>query len=100
MKRACALAAVLFVLGKDFTLRKGQEAREKDGTASVKVTGFVDSPCPKGVRCIWSGQSVLLSYAVSGATVAPASFPYEVKVVKSDYKKKATLKALARPLQP
>ena len=89
--------AIAVELGKEFTLLKGQRANLKDADASIRITGFINSPCPKGARCIWSGQMVKLELTVAGSTVAlDGSAPFEVKVVSSDYKTRAALLALRR----
>lgn len=85
-------------LGKAFVLRKNQSARLKGTDASIRLTGFVNSPCPKGVRCVWSGLAVNLELTVSGATVPlNASAPYLVEVLSSDYKTRAALRATRNP---
>ncbi len=85
-------------LGKEFVLRKGQRADLKGTDASIRITGFINSPCPKGMRCIWSGQKVDLELTVAGATVPLNGFaPYLVSVIRSDYKTRATLRAVKRP---
>ncbi len=84
-------------LGKKFILRKGQRANLKGTEASLRITGFVNSPCPKGVRCVWSGQAVHLELTVAGATVPlNASAPYVVEVLDSDYTTRADLLAARR----
>ncbi|UPT74829.1 MAG: hypothetical protein M0D55_03695 [Elusimicrobiota bacterium] len=85
-------------LGKEFTLRKHQRAKLADTDASLLLTGFTNSPCPKGARCIWSGLAVHLELTVAGSTVAleSAASPYSVETVKSDYTTFATLRASKR----
>jgi hypothetical protein len=91
---AAAPKAITAELGREFVLRKGQRADLKGTDASILLTGFINSPCPKGVRCVWSGQKVLLELTVAGSTVAlDGSAPYAVKVLKSDYKTRASLLA-------
>ncbi|MBI4061505.1 MAG: hypothetical protein HY403_08755 [Elusimicrobia bacterium] len=90
--RAAAPRTITAELGREFTLRKGQRARIKDADASILLTGFINSPCPKGMRCIWSGQKVELELTVSGATVPlDATAPYSAAVVRSDYRTRAAL---------
>lgn len=81
-------------LGREFRLRKGERAELKGTNASVRITGFINSPCPKGARCIWSGQKVILEVAVAGSTVPlqGAAAPYLVEVLRSDYKTWAELR--------
>jgi hypothetical protein len=74
-------------LGEPFRLSKGEKARLPGKNAFLRITGFVNSPCPKGARCIWSGQAVHFEVSVDGAT-APArgaSAPFSVDVRESDY---------------
>jgi hypothetical protein len=94
---AAAPKTIKAELGHEFTLQKGQRAELNGTDASVRITGFINSPCPKGTRCIWSGQKVNLELTVAGSTVAlDGSAPFEVKVVASDYKTRAALLALRR----
>lgn len=94
---AAAPKTITAELGKEFTLRKGQRAELKGTDASIRIIDFINSPCPKGVRCIWSGQRVNLELTVAGATVPfNTSSPYTVTVVSSDYKTRATLLAVKR----
>ncbi len=101
---ACAALAfptpktIMAELGKEFVLLKGQRADLKGTDASIRITGFINSPCPKGMRCVWSGQKVDLELTVAGATVPLNGFaPYLVSVIRSDYKTRATLLAVKRP---
>lgn len=84
-------------LGKAFVLRKNQVAVLKDTDASIRITGFINSPCPKGARCVWSGQAVHLELTVAGSTVAlDGNAPYAVEILDSDYKTRAKLLATKR----
>jgi hypothetical protein len=94
---AAPVKAIAVALGEPFVLRKEQTALFKGTEASVRVAGFVNSPCPKGARCVWSGQAVNLEYMVAGATVALDAFPLQIKILDSDYKTRAKLKATKRP---
>lgn len=85
-------------LNKQFTLTKGRSATIRGTQASLRISGFINSPCPKGARCIWSGQAVNVEWTIAGATVA--AVPYDVKVVSSDYKTKAALVVAARAATP
>jgi len=88
---------ITVALGKPFVLRKLQRASLKGTDASVRITGFINSPCPKGARCVWSGQAVHLELTVAGSTVAlDASAAYSVEVLSSDYKTRAELLAKKR----
>ncbi len=93
-----ASKSVSVELGKEFRLRKHQRAEIKGTDASVRITGFTNSPCPKGARCVWSGLAVHLELSVAGKVVpleSPES-PYRVETVKSDYVKYAVLRATKR----
>jgi hypothetical protein len=96
-KPAAEPKTVTVELGKKFVLRPGQTAKFKGEDASVRIIGFTNSPCPKGARCVWSGQAVHLELTVAGSTVAlGGAAPYVVETVDSDYKTRATLKATPR----
>lgn len=75
-------------LGKDFRLQKGETARIDGGRASLRITGFVNSPCPKGAYCAWSGLAVNSELTVGGKVVQEGSkdAPYSVDVKESDYR--------------
>lgn len=84
-------------LGKEFVLRKEQSAAFKGTDATLRITGFINSPCPKGARCVWSGQAVNLELTVAGSTVAlDGSCPFVVSTLDSDYKTRAKLKVSKR----
>jgi hypothetical protein len=88
-------------LGKEFVLLKGQSARLKGTDASVRVAGFINSPCPKGARCVWSGQLVQLELTVAGSTVPlNGSAPYDVEPLSSDSTTRASLRASRRAERP
>lgn len=71
-------------LGKEFRLKKGEIASLPDGKSTLKVTGFVNSPCPKGAQCVWSGLDVRYE-------LRPDPSRYEVSVKASDYRTYALL---------
>lgn len=95
---ACAAPKTIQAeLGKPFVLRKKQVAVIKNTDASIRITGFINSPCPKGARCVWSGQAVHLELTVAGSTVAlDGNAPYSVEILSSDYKTRAKLLANKR----
>ena len=74
--------------GKPFRLEKGQTARLGRG-ASLRITQFVNSPCPEGARCIWSGLAVRWELTPPGA-------PYDVTVKESDYRTYAVFLVAAK----
>ena len=88
-----AAKPVAVQLGHEFRLKKGQVAVLPGGRASVKITKFINSPCPKGARCVWSGQAVYTELTVDGKVVSPKTknAPYAVTVKDSDYKSFAVL---------
>ena len=86
-------------LGKEFVLRRGQTVALKGTDAAIRITGFINSPCPNGARCVWSGQAVNLELTIAGSTIAlDGSTPYLIETRDSDYKTRATLKVSKRPL--
>lgn len=84
--------AITVLLGEEFILKKGETARIKDLNVFLKVKDFINSPCPKGSQCIWSGLAVVYELTVDGK-VYISSFdnplreaPYDVLIKKTDYK--------------
>ena len=77
-------------LGKAFRLKKGEIAAIEGGRATLRIVKFINSPCPKGARCIWSGQAVITELTVDGKVV-PKDWPYDVATQDSDYKTFAVL---------
>ena len=45
--------------------------------ASLRILGFTNSPCPKGARCVWSGQAVHLELTVAGVLDADGAVALE-----------------------
>ncbi|MDD5304234.1 MAG: hypothetical protein PHS14_14130 [Elusimicrobia bacterium] len=80
-------------LGKEFRLKKGEVASIAGGRATLRIVKFINSPCPKGAYCIWSGQAVITELTVDGKVVPPGSkdSPYDVTVKDSDYRTFAVL---------
>lgn len=66
-------------LGKEFRLSVGAAARLPGKRAKLRLKSFVNSPCPEGARCVWSGQEVIYE-------LTPKDAPYEVEVKSSDYR--------------
>jgi len=75
---------------KAFILRKGEIAFVRNTDVSLKITGFVYAPCPKGMQCVWSGLGVDYELTVNGQVyVHPGTAqnaPYYVWIKQSDYK--------------
>jgi hypothetical protein len=80
-------------LGKEFRLKKGEVASVAGTKATLRIVKFINSPCPKGARCVWSGQAVFTELTVDGKVVTPGAegSPYDVEVRKSDYRTFAVL---------
>lgn len=80
-------------LGKEFRLKKGEVASIEGGRALLRIVKFINSPCPKGVYCVWSGQAVITELTVGGKVVPPKAkdYPYDVLVKESDYKTYAAM---------
>lgn len=89
-------------LGKEFRLKKGEIAAVAGTKATVRITKFINSPCPKGARCVWSGQAVYTELTVDGKVVPSKEKdpPFVVAVKKSDYKTFAVLLVTARAAVP
>ncbi|MEQ1918297.1 MAG: hypothetical protein ABL955_03795 [Elusimicrobiota bacterium] len=114
MKAAALLLALLasgayaaakpipIVLGKAFRLKKGEIAAIPGGRATLRIAKFINSPCPKGAHCIWSGQAVITELTVDGKIVPPSAkdSPYDITVKNSDYKSFAVLIVDAKKHSP
>ncbi|MBI4423929.1 MAG: hypothetical protein HY554_09395 [Elusimicrobia bacterium] len=75
-------------LGKEFRLEKGEAARISGTRAVLRIERFIDSPCPKGAQCGWSGQAVVPKLTINGkaAPTAPKDAPYDVEVKDTDFR--------------
>ena len=99
---AAAGKPIAVEFGKGFRLIKGAIAAIPGGRATVRITKFINSPCPKGARCIWSGQTVITELTLDGKVVPPDAkdFPYDITVKNSDYKTYAALIVAERKREP
>ena len=72
-----------------FTLREGQFALVTGEDLLVGIAGFIYSPCPEDVQCIWSGLGVELEYRYKGQVEKginlTQAFGYQVEIVDTDY---------------
>ncbi|MBI4348961.1 MAG: hypothetical protein HY553_19140 [Elusimicrobia bacterium] len=74
-------------LGKEFRLKQGESARLPGGRDFLRIEKFINSPCPKGAQCGWSGLAVVYELAVDGKVVrAGPEAKYQVDVKESDYR--------------
>lgn len=80
-------------LAKEFRLKKGDVAAIAGGRATLRIVRFINSPCPKGAHCVWSGLAVITELTVDGKVVPENAkdSPYDVRVKDSDYKTWAVL---------
>ncbi|MDP3544535.1 MAG: hypothetical protein Q8T11_18875 [Elusimicrobiota bacterium] len=80
-------------LGREFRLKKGEVAAIEGDRATLRIVRFINSPCPKGARCVWSGQAVITELTVDGKVVPEdaKTRPYDVLVKDSDFKTFAVL---------
>lgn len=89
-------AGLAVSLGQEFTLKKGETAHVQGLNVFLKVKEFINSPCPKGAQCVWSGLAVVYELRVDGKKYVsspgnpPHASPYDVLVKGSDYKTYAT----------
>ena len=62
-------------------------ARIGKSRAFLRITKFINSPCPKGAQCIWSGQAVMTELTVDGKIVPSGAkdSPYDITGKDSDY---------------
>ena len=90
---SAAAKTIPIELGKEFRLKKGEVASIAGGRAFLKIVKFINSPCPKGAYCIWSGQAVITELTVDGKVVPTNAkdSPYDIAVKSSDYKSFAML---------
>lgn len=85
-------------LGENFSIYQGETAQVKNEKVSLTLTGFINSPCPAGTQCIWSGQQVHYELDVDGKkygigkNLSLENSPYTVAIVESDYEKSAVMK--------
>ena len=83
-------------LGDEITLGENETVILNQPEVSIKVVRFINSPCPSGVQCIWSGQAVSFELRVGDKVYkAPmgtlsSDAPYDVTVKSTDYKTFAT----------
>lgn len=83
---SASAAAIPVESGKAFRLRQGETASIDGGKAELRLVKFINSPCPEGARCIWSGQAVITEMTVKGKVVTDAKdAPYDVTVASSDF---------------
>lgn len=96
---AAAPKEVSAELDKAFRLEKGQTATLDGGKASLRIVRFINSPCPKGARCIWSGLAVDFELKAGGKAVPRGAkdAPYDVSVSSSDYRTYASFLVHKRP---
>ena len=45
-------------LGEEFRLRRDEVFHLRNSDLTLKIVKFINSPCPKGAYCVWSGLSV------------------------------------------
>lgn len=85
-------------LGENFSIYQGETAQLENEKVLLTLTGFINSPCPAGTQCIWSGQQVQYDLDVDGKkygigkNLSLENSPYTVTIVKSDYEKSAVMK--------
>jgi len=84
-----------FSLGEPFTLGLNQVATITDTGLEVEITGFINSPCPKGAQCIWSGVGIDFTYRLNGKVEKGVNlteaFGYQVVIGETDYETYANL---------
>lgn len=83
-------------IGEEFTLHENQIAMIENENYKIKITQFFNSPCPKGVACIWSGIGIAFEYTSNGEVTKGVNlvqaFGYQTTVIDTDYKSYAKLK--------
>lgn len=87
---------ITFEINKPFKLQRNQTAIIKGGSSTVRISSFINEPCPSGVQCVWSGQRVNYEIIVDGK-IYGSNFnnlneaPFIVQTRESDYKTYAVL---------
>ncbi|MDO8669277.1 MAG: hypothetical protein Q7K65_03205 [Candidatus Buchananbacteria bacterium] len=83
-------------LGEEFTLHKNQSAIINESGLAIKITEFYNSPCPKGVQCIWSGVGIAFAYSYGGEVQKGIdlvqAFGYKTNIIDTDNETYAKLK--------
>lgn len=85
-------------LGQQFDLLNSETAFVKDTDASVKILGYAYLPCGNDTQCVQKGiyvNYVLVDKGIQykneyGKSVNTNLFPYDVRMLKSDYQTFAT----------
>lgn len=78
-------------LGEKFRMGKGETAQLDNLDVYLKITDFINSPCPSDSVCIWSGLAVVYELSVDGKKYEASTgslgkeSPYQVSVEDSDY---------------
>lgn len=70
-------------LNEAFKLEENQAAVLKDENIRIKLTEIIYSPCPEGVKCIWSGLGVKLMVFTGEGNDTPEVFLLEMGDEKS-----------------
>ncbi len=93
----------IVALDEPFTLHHGGRAIVRETSASLRLTGFINNPCPKNAVCAWSGQAVSYTlfvgrnaYPVRMGSV-PDDAPYAVTVVRSNFRTQAEFRVRRSP---
>jgi len=80
-----------FTLGTEFRINNGETRYLRGTDASLTIARFINSPCPEGAQCVWSGLAVNFEIR-KGDTVCQSGMgnpswecPLDVFVKESDY---------------
>lgn len=93
---------VIANLGETVRLEVGKTLQIKNKNVFVKITKFDNEPCPSGVECIWSGQSINYEITADNKKYSADSShsendsPYIIYTFNSDYKTYVDIKILAK----
>lgn len=86
-------------LDEEFKLQEGQSAvLTSDKDYRIKITGFINSGCPEGAQCIWSGIGIAFEHTYNGEVIKGINqfraFGYRTTLLGTDYKTYAKLKII------
>jgi|GEM_PF-4259354 len=78
-------------LGIPFEIKKDEVVSLRNTDFKLKITGFINSPCPKDAKCVWSGTAVLYEVTLGDVVYKGSSeradldIPYNILIKDSDY---------------
>ncbi len=84
------------ILDETFILGLGQTAKLASSDYQISINNFINSPCPKGAQCLWSGQGINWQHSFKGENKSGLNllqaFGYKITLIDTDYQTFAKLK--------